>query len=122
MDYDFVVDDYGSPMAIFSVGHEAIGLWFREELGRDQSAIAALLENIDRVENRVLSQYQIQGKDFQLSLERTHISVVSFALHAEVDEPLPEDTNLYDQESSAECGLIDFKQALILWQDFIRSI
>jgi len=34
---------------------------------------------------------------------------------------LPENTNLYDQESFSECGLQDFKQAVLMWQEFVLT-
>jgi len=119
MDYDFTVDDYGCPIAMFSAGHEALGSWLSEELAEDQTAIVELLKLIDRLEQGVISQYHIEGNQFQLNLERDQIEVLALALHSEVYEELPEDTNLYDQESQAGCGLQDFKQVLLLWQEFV---
>jgi uncharacterized protein YacL (UPF0231 family) len=122
MDYEFIVDDNACPSAIFSIGHEAVGLWFSEELGRDLSAIQALLHSIERVDNRAIGQDQIRGAEFQLNLEKGQITLRSLALAIDFDEPLQEGMNLYDQESYAECGLIDFKQALLRWKEFVLSL
>jgi uncharacterized protein YacL (UPF0231 family) len=49
------------------------------------------------------------------------VEVVALSLGLEIDEELPENTNIYDDESHAECGLEDFQEALISWQEFILS-
>lgn len=121
MDYEFIRDEYGNLSAQFSMGHEAIGRWFSQELGIDQAAIAELLVKIDRLEQRRLSQYRIEGDEYQLRLNWDQIEVLAMALEIEVDEELPESTNLYDQELFSECGLQDFKQAVLRWQEFVRS-
>ena len=121
MDYEFTTDDYDRPVAKFSIGHEAIGLWISEELRSDQQKITALLDNIRRLEQRDINQYHIEGRDFYLRLNDFQIEVIALALNIDVDEELPEDTHFYDQESYAECGLQDFKQAVLNWQSFVHS-
>ena len=121
MDYEYKVDVYGKPVARFSIGHEAIGLWLNEELSGNKCAIAELLEFIQQLEQRRINQHHIQGKEFQLRLSWDQVEVIALALGIDVDEDLPEDTHLYDQESFSECGLQDFKQAVQRWQAFIHS-
>ena len=125
MDFHFDIDDYSRPVAVFSVGHEAIGRWFSEELHAAQDEIARLLEHIESIESRAVSYYQVQGREFQLSMDRNAAEVLALALSMEAygdhDKELPEGTNLYEQESQAECGLLDFKHALLCWQEFVAS-
>jgi len=120
MDYEFVFDDFAKPVAIFSIGHEAIACWFNEELGSQQT-IKPLLGMLMRLEERVICQHHIQGREFQLRLSNDSAEVVANSLGFEVYEELPENTELYDQELQAECGLIDFKQALLGWQAFMSE-
>jgi uncharacterized protein YacL (UPF0231 family) len=55
-------------------------------------------------------------------MNQEDVEVRALSLGMEVDdEELPENTNLYDNESYAECGLEDFQQVLISWQEFILS-
>ena len=121
MDYEFTLDEYGKVLAQFSIGHEAIGLWFSEELASNQVTISELLARIHELEQRKISQFRIQGREFQLRLSWEQIEVLALALEIDVDEELPESTHLYDQESYAECGLQDFKQAVLRWQEFVCS-
>ncbi len=121
MDYDFTTDEYNNPVAEFSLGHEAIGCWLTDELGIDQQAIAELLQVIQRLEQRSILQHQVVGREFQLRMSHDHVEVIALALDIDIDidETLPENTNLYDQESYAECGMDDFKQAILEWQQFV---
>jgi len=125
MDFNFEIDDYGRPVATFSAGHEAIGRWFSDELHAAQDEIAVLLEHIENIEKRTIANYQVQGQEFQLSMDRNAAEVLALALSMEAygdhDKELPEGTNLYEQESQAECGLLDFKHALLCWQEFVAS-
>lgn len=120
MDYEFIFDEKNRPIARFSLGHEAIGRWFTEELGSDQMAIAKLLDSVRQGEQEPQSSIQLVGAEFQLRIEQNEVEVVGLAFEIDelIDEPIPEDTNVYDAESHAECGLEDFKQALLSWQSF----
>jgi uncharacterized protein YacL (UPF0231 family) len=119
VDYEFSIDELGRPRAIFSMGAEAVGRWFSEELSDDLHQINLLVEVIETLERDEISDFQQSGKEFQLRLNRSEIEVVALVLGLDVDEELPEETNMYDAESYAGCGLPDFKQALLSWQSFV---
>ena len=122
MDYDFTFDEYDKPIAEFSMGHEAIGSWFNDELGTNQQRIEELVDIIEQLVSRRIQQRQVDGTEYQLRMNQEDVEVRALALGLEVDdEELPENTNLYDDESYAECGLEDFQQVLISWQEFILS-
>jgi uncharacterized protein YacL (UPF0231 family) len=121
MDYEYTVDEFGQLSAQFSIGYEALGLWFNEELKNNQLVIEELLKRIHQVEQREKSHFHIEGKEFQLRLNWDGVEVLALALGVEVYEELPEDTHLYDQESFSECGLQDFKQAVLTWQEFVQT-
>ena len=122
MDYDFTFDEYDKPIAEFSMGHEAIGSWFNDELGTNQQRIEELVDILEQLVNRRIQQRQVDGTEYQLRMNQEDVEVRALSLGMEVDdEELPENTNLYDNESYAECGLEDFQQVLISWQEFILS-
>ncbi|KZY29796.1 MULTISPECIES: YacL family protein [unclassified Oleiphilus] len=73
------------------------------------------------MEKGQITQYHFQGSEFQLRLDKVGAEVLANALGYEVYEELPENTELYDQELQAECGLLDFQQALLEWQRFIKN-
>ncbi len=122
MDYDFTFDEYDKPIAEFSMGHEAIGSWFNDELGTNQQRIEELVDILEQLVSRRIQQRQVDGTEYQLRMNQEDVEVRALSLGLEVDdEELPENTNLYDDESYAECGLEDFQQVLISWQEFILS-
>ncbi len=121
MDYDFSFDEYDKPIAEFSMGHEAMGSWFSDELGANQQRIEELCDIIEQLISRRIQQRLIEGTEYQLRLSQEDAEVRALSLDLDIDEELPEDTHLYDEESFSECGLEDFQQALLSWQAFIIS-
>lgn len=119
MDYEFTFDDIGRPVAKLSMGAEAVGRWLSEDLGSDKGRIDQLLGIIGQLEQRKISQHQESGTEFVLRMNQDEIEVFALVLDLDVDEELPENTNLYDEESHAGCGLPDFKQALLSWRSFV---
>ena len=121
MDYNFTFDEYDKPIAEFSMGHEAIGTWFSDELGANQQRIDELIDIIDQLTHHRIQQRQIEGIEYQLRLNQENVEVIALSLDLEIDHELPEDSQFYDEESYAECGLEDFQEALVSWQEFILS-
>lgn len=121
VDYDFTFDEYDKPIAEFSMGHEAMGTWFNDELGANQQRIEELVDIVDQLVNRRIEQRLIEGTEYRLRMNQQDVEVVALSLGLDVDEELPENTNVYEDESHAECGLEDFQDALVSWQEFILS-
>ena len=121
MDYEYSLDEYGKLKAKFSIGYEAMALWFNEEIESNLQNISTLLHQIEQLEKRKKANFYIEGKEFQLRLNWDGVEVRALALGVEVYEELPESTHLYDQESFSECGLQDFKQAVLTWQEFVQT-
>jgi hypothetical protein len=121
VDYNFTFDEYDKPIAEFSMGHEAIGTWFSDELGANQQRIDELIDIIDQLTHHRIQQRQIEGIEYQLRLNQENVEVIALSLDLEIDQELPEDSQFYDEESYAECGLEDFQEALVSWQEFILS-
>ncbi|MEH6556896.1 MAG: YacL family protein [Oceanicoccus sp.] len=118
MDYEFTLDEYDRPVAIFSSGFEALGRWFTEELN-DHEFIHELLSIVEQLEQHRIQRRQLFGSDSHLDIDQDEVTVTATALGSDADEDLPEGTRLYDDESVASCGLQDFKQVLLSWQDFV---
>ncbi|MGK0498450.1 MAG: hypothetical protein ACJAYG_000077 [Oceanicoccus sp.] len=120
MDYDFTLDEYDQPIAEFSSGFEALGRWFSEQL-KDQDAIDELLSIVEQLEQQRISRRQLFSADSHLLLTQDDVEAKALAMDNEVEGGLPEHTRLYDDEAYARCGLPDFKQALIAWQQFVNE-
>lgn len=119
MDYQFTRNDQAEPIATFEMGAESLGHWFTEELRADQQKIIKLLDIIDQLEQHKISEYQLTGAEFNLDLNVNEVEVYACLMRNQMDEELPEDTNLYDQESITGCGLEDFKTVLLSWVKFV---
>lgn len=119
MDYDFKKNYLGQHIAKFSMGHEAFGRWFSEELSNNLSLINSILDYLSKVESGALVSKTVTGTEFELEIEASQISVRALSLDCFFDDELPEDAELFDHELTSDCGLPDFKEALISWSEFI---
>jgi len=120
MDYEFRRDLYGEYSAQFSMGYEILGLWLVEELGKDSVLIEVLLLSVEQLQNRQRWEYRHSGREINLLMSVDGIEVHAALLDDEFDEA-PFELNHYDQESSASCGLDDFRRLLEAWRGFVLA-
>jgi len=122
VDYEFTLDGSDRPVARFSMGFEALGRWFSEELGSNQQLIEELLDIIQQLEqHNINNNHQLSGKDFQLCINQDEVKVSTLKLEGSEDEVLPENTRIYNDELNSGCGLQDFKYVLLSWQEFVTE-
>lgn len=121
MNYQFVRDQQGKPIAQFEMGSEIFSHWFAEELGNDQSKISSILEAIEQLQSKEIKEFVLEGNDINLSLDPYEVEVRSKILDVDAPIELPEGTELYDQESISGCGLEDFSNVLNSWQEFVAG-
>ena len=119
MDYELKKDYLGKPFAKFSMGHEAFASWFTEELSNDIVLVDKILSSVSQVENRSIFEKYFCGKSFELTLEFEQVSVRALSLSYDTEDELGDDLEVFDQELKSDCGLPDFKDALISWREFI---
>ncbi len=120
MDYEFRRNPYGRYQADFSMGYEALGLWFSEELGGDHAMIACLLDELEQLINKQRWEYRHAGREFVLSMNQEGVEVHA-ALLGGTDDEVPDELSHYDQESKASCGLNDFRLVLLAWKEFVTE-
>ena len=132
MDYHFQRNFSGHPEAQFSMDHEAMGIWFTEELGGNRQQLEHLLHVIDSLEKGMRWEYFDDGNDYRLHLTRERAEVWAALLDTEMEpsaygEPSAyreceemKELDYYDNESISHCGLDDFKNLLLCWQDFLN--
>ena len=119
MDYQFKKDLLGQPIAKFSMGHEAVGRWLSDELSNNQPAIQRLIDLIAQIENGNLGYRVFNGAELQLTVSLSGVEVTPLEDEIWGDNSVFQDNNLYDGESCAECGLSDFKEVLLSWEEFV---
>ena len=124
MGYHFRQDLVGLPVAQFSIGHEAVVLWLTDELGKDLR-VESLLQLVTSMEQGQLGFRDIIGLSMKLTLDITGIELEPLEddySTQDLDEQLMDETELLSlDDRHAQCGLTDFKQALLSWQLFITS-
>lgn len=119
MDFEFTLNEYDRPVAEFSTGFEALGRWITEELAADQDAIDGLLDILQQVSDKRVASRQLFAEDMQLNINAAEVEVIALALGDDyADQALPEDTQFYDDESHAVCGLPDFLESVLAWRAF----
>lgn len=121
MDYQFFYNERQLPCARLSMEHEAFGLWLSDELGNDSTKCQEILTAIHAISQKTQPDYQWQGREFLLRLDREDAEVILLSLLQEysAEELQDEGLELYEAESRAQCGLDDFRDLLIEWQAFI---
>ncbi|MFB0912619.1 MAG: YacL family protein [Glaciecola sp.] len=119
MNYQFIRDLQGSPVAEFEMGSETFSQWFTQELGTDENKMEVVFNAIQQLESREIKEFLLQGNDVSLLLDPYEVEARSKILDVDAPDPLPEGTQLYDQESIAGCGLEDFTRVLQSWRDCV---
>ena len=122
MDYQFRHDIYGLPIAKFSMGHEAIGQWLSDELGENRLKTNELINIISQIECGDIGFKEIKGSQLLLSLNLINAEVEALEsdyIEDDFTQSSDDIDQLHDCELKAECGISDFKLAIIDWLDFI---
>lgn len=119
MDYEFKKNTLdGSYHAVFSMGHEALGRWLIEEVGRDLNTIEQVLDQIGALKSSS-REWRLVGEELTLSLQDNEALVQANYLFSEDETELDDDMHFYDEECMALCGFEDFEQMLQAWRAFV---
>ncbi len=121
MDYEFLRDAAGRHSARLSMGHEALGAWLTEELGRDQVFGQQLLTELAALRSGERETLVHCGSQFRLSVADDEVEVAAHALAFDVGDELEPDMGYYDEEQLAGCGLADFEVLLRAWLHFVAG-
>ncbi|XPF93914.1 YacL family protein [Colwellia sp. RE-S-Sl-9] len=124
MEYEFIHDSFtGSASARFSMEHEIMGPWLEVEVGKNIEKISILLDAIANVKDRKQSDITIIGMEYTLIFSEDSVKIIANSQFEHFDKDngaeFEEDLNT-DYDSSAECGIEDFKAFLDNWSNFIK--
>jgi uncharacterized protein YacL (UPF0231 family) len=118
MDYKFVRDITGAPLAECDAEASIFGDWLNNELGNKPEEVAVLLSIIDQLQASELRVYKVKGHDYTLILDTDEAELHTHLGHWDEETELPEGTEL-DQQIATGCGLEDLKELLLDWHEFI---
>lgn len=119
MDYEFLRDITGVVKVRLSMGHEALGHWFNEEVKGN----LALLDEVEAAARDVKGserQWQKIGHEYTLWLDGEEVMVRANQLEFSGDE-MEEGMSYYDEESLSLCGVEDFLQVVQAYRDFLAQ-
>lgn len=120
MNYQFKRTQEGTPIASFENSSDIFSQFFSEELGADQHKIQALLTQIDALDNKQIQEDVFDGKHIRLQLNQYEVEVQSKLMDYESQSELPDGTHLDEDDVLSGCGLEDFKQVLLSWQQYVQ--
>ncbi|MDW8844791.1 protein YacL [Erwinia sp. P7711] len=119
MEYEFLRDLTGGVKVRMSMGHEAVGHWFNEEVEGN----LALLDEVEAAVKEVKGserQWQRIGHEYTLWLDEEEVIVRANLLSVEGDE-MEEGMNYYDEESLCFCGVEDFLAVIAAYRAFLQG-
>ena len=120
MEYEFQRNTLtGTLVADFSMGQEALGFWFVEELGECSEKYEAICQVIAKLQLNQLKHWHMVGKALSIELDDEQVRVFANEIESGEEFELEDALSLYDGESEAFCGLADFHLALQSWREFI---
>ncbi|WP_034912337.1 MULTISPECIES: protein YacL [Erwinia] len=119
MEYEFLRDVTGAVKVRMTMGHEALGHWFNEEVDGDASVLDAVEAAVKEIKGSE-RQWQRVGREYTLWMDEEEVIVRANLLSFEGDE-LEEGMNYYDEESLCFCGVEDFLAVVAAWRAFMQG-
>ncbi len=100
--------------------HQIVARWLQEEVGKDRTKIEQVFSLLDQVHQSPAKEWKLAGKEISLTFLGSEVTVQENALSYSHDIEFESEFELYDSESSAECGLEDFESMMRQWCEFIE--
>ena len=119
MNFEFFFDFINqTPSAKVEPPQAAFGIWLSHEIGSNKAQLQQILQQLS-----TSNEWQIQGSEWQLSLENDEVQLTHHSLLDQSCEPdyleYENDLKIDDQTLQAEAGADDFAHLLQEWAEFI---
>lgn len=120
MEFEFVRNTLmGEYYVKCSMGHEIVGRWLQEDIGKNQESIQQVLDLIEQAKQHPSKEFKLSGREISLSIQQFDVLVEEHVLTQE-QELDSEEFDFYNSESTATCGLEDFHSLIEQWQEFVQ--
>ncbi|KAF1368255.1 protein YacL [Yokenella regensburgei] len=119
MDYEFLRDLTGGVKVRMSMGHEAVGHWFNEEV-KDNLALLEEVEQAAQALKGTELSWQCAGHEYTVWMDGEEVMVRANQLEFSGDE-IEEGMSYYDEESLSMCGVEDYLQVIEAYRVFIKQ-
>ncbi|EGQ9057062.1 MULTISPECIES: YacL family protein [Vibrio] len=121
MEFEFIRNTLmGEYYVKCSMGHEIVGRWLQEEIGKDPVKIAQVEALIDKAFSLPSQEYTLTGTEISLMIQGDEVLVQENALSHDYDVEMESEFDFYDAESTASCGIEDFVALIEQWKDFLN--
>ncbi len=101
--------------------HQIVARWLQEEIGKDRTKIEQVFLLLDQAHQNPAKEWKLAGKEISISVLGSEVTVQENVLGYSHDLEFESEFELYDSESSAECGLEDFESMITQWCEFIEG-
>lgn len=109
MEFEFIRNTLmGEYYVKCSMGHEIVGRWLQEEIGKDPMKIAQVEKLIEQSFSAPSQEYNLTGTEISLMIQGDEVLVQENALAHEYDVEMESEFDFYNAESTASCGIEDF--------------
>ncbi len=115
MDFEFLTDVTGQPLARCDMESEYFGDWLSHDIGSNQALISSLLSSLDALMERKIPDFEFVGKIYHLTIADEEVDL--FLNNSELADEQFEDEQ--PEGPVAGCGLVEFRHLLASWQEFV---
>lgn len=121
MEFEFIRNTLmGEYYVKCSMGHEIVGRWLQEEIGKDPVKIHQVEALIERSFSSPSQEHSMIGAEISVVIHGDEVQVQENTLSHGYEVELESDFDLYDSESTASCGIDDFVCLMDQWKDFLN--
>lgn len=121
MEFEFIRNTLmGEYYVKCSMGHEIVGRWLQEEIGKDPMKIAQVEKLIEQSFSAPSQEHNLTGTEISLMILGDEVLVQENALAHDHDVEMESELDFYNAESTASCGIEDFMILIERWKDFLN--
>ena len=122
MEFEFIRNTLmGEYYVKCSMGHEIVGRWLQDEIGKDWQKIEQVEQLIEQALTNPQSEHFLEGTEISLSIQGDEVIVQENVLTHGEELDADSEFDFYDCESTASCGIEDFSIMIERWKSFLTT-
>ncbi|WP_394127866.1 YacL family protein [Vibrio hepatarius] len=122
MEFEFIRNTLmGEYYVKSSMGHEIVGRWLQEEIGKDWQKIEQVENLLEQVRQAPQLEHTLVGAEISLNAQGDEIIVQENVLGHGQEMDAGSEFDFYDSESTASCGIDDFEDLIEQWKTFLTT-
>ncbi|TFH91051.1 YacL family protein [Vibrio ouci] len=122
MEFEFIRNTLmGEYYVKSSMGHEIVGRWLQEEIGKDWQKIEHVENLLEQVRQAPQLEHTLVGAEISLNAQGDEIIVQENVLGHGQEMDAGSEFDFYDSESTASCGIDDFEDLIEQWKTFLTT-